>query len=128
MRLEFQNGPKQHPFKVSPPMKLGFTIDKTRDPDVETLRSVLAAQFVHERMRATRSWFIHLLAVAGVIIWLETIWPDLVPADIRVFTLAVFGGILFLSIRAAIEEVVSRRRLKRYVADKKGVTLKDTAE
>jgi hypothetical protein len=109
-------------------MKLGSTIDKTQHPDEETLRGVLAAQFAYERMRAARSWFIHLLAVVGVIIWLETIWPDLIPADIRVFTLAVFGGILFLSIRAAIEEVVSRRRLKRYVAGKKGVRLKDTAE
>ena len=64
----------------------------------------------------------------GVIIWLEAIWPDLIPADIRFFTLAVFGGILFLSIRAAIEEVISRRRLKRYIASKKGVTLKDTPD
>lgn len=127
MRLELQNGPKQRSFKVSPPMRLGFTIDKTRDPDGETLRSVLAAQFAYERMKAARSWFSHLLAVTGVVIWLEAIWPDLIPADIRFFTLAVFGGILFLVIRAAIEEVVSRRRLKRYIASKKGVTLKDTA-
>jgi hypothetical protein len=108
-------------------MKLGFTIDKTLDPDGERLRSVLVAQFAYERMRAARSWFTPLLALVGVIIWLEAIWPDLIPADIRFFTLAVFGGILFLSIRAAIEEVVSRRRLKRYIASKKGVTLKDMA-
>jgi hypothetical protein len=66
--------------------------------------------------------------MAGVVIWLEAIWPDLVPADIRVFTLAVFGGILFLSIRAAIEEVVSRLQLKRCVTSKRDVTVKDTAE
>jgi hypothetical protein len=108
-------------------MRLGFTFDKTRDPDGETLRGVLAAQFAYQRMRAARSWFTHLLAVVGVIVWLEAIWPDLLPADIRFFTLVVFGGILFLVIRAAIEEVVSRRRLKRYIASKKGVTLKDTA-
>ena len=100
-------------------MRMGFTIDKTRDPDGETLRSVLAAQFAYERMRAARSWFTHLLAIVGVIIWVEAIWPDLMPADIRFFTLAVFGGILFLSIRAAIEEVVSRRRLKHYIAARK---------
>lgn len=88
--------PKQHSFKVSPPMRLGFTIDKTRDPDGETLRSVLAAQFAYERMKAARSWFSHLLAVTGVVIWLQAIWPDLVHADIRFFTLTVFGGILFL--------------------------------
>jgi hypothetical protein len=98
---------------------LGFTFDKTRDPDGEMLRSVLAAQLAYERMRAARSWFTHLLAVVGVIIWLEAIWPDLIPADVRFFTLAVFGGVLFLSIRAAIEEVVSRHRLRRYIAGQK---------
>ena len=108
-------------------MRQGFTIDKTRDPDGETLRSVLSAQFAYERMKAARSWFSHLLAVTGVVIWLQAIWPDLFPADMRFFTLAVFGGILFLVIRAAIEEVVSGRRLKRYIVSKKGVTLKDTA-
>lgn len=109
-------------------MILQFRIDRNSDPDRSELRSVLETQFTYERMKAARSWFTHLLAVTGVVIWLEAIWPDLLPADIRFFTLAVFGGILFLSIRAAIEEVVSRRRLKRYIAGKKGVTLKDTAE
>lgn len=107
-------------------MRLGFTIDKTRDPDGETLRAVLAAQLTYERMRAARSWLIHMLALVGVIIWLEAIWPDMVSADVRFFTLAAFGGILFLTMRAAIEEVVSRHRLKRYVAGKKEVT-KDIA-
>jgi hypothetical protein len=106
---------------------LQFTIDKDNDPDRSKLRAILQAQFACERMRAARSWFIHLLAVVGVIIWLEELWPDLVPVDVRIFTLAVFGGILFLSIRAAIEEVVSRRTLTRYVASKKEVT-KDTAQ
>jgi hypothetical protein len=107
---------------------LQFTIDKDNDPDRSKLRAILQAQLAYERMRAARSWFIHLLALVGVIIWLEELWPDLVPADVRFFTLAVFGGILFLSIRTTIEEVVSRRRLTRYIASKKGVTLKDAAE
>ena len=85
IQRELQNGPKPHSFKVSPPMRLGFTYDKTRDPDGETLRSVLAAQFAYERMRAARSWFAHLLAVVGVIIWLESIWPDLIPPAHSVF-------------------------------------------
>ena len=98
-------------------MKLGFTIDESRDPDGETLRSA-RAQFAYKRMGAARSW-ITRFAIMAVIIWLEAIWPDLLPSDIRVFALAVFAGILFLSIQAAIEEVVSRRRLKRYTASRK---------
>ena len=98
-------------------MKLGFTIDESRDPDGETLRSA-RAQFGYKRMGAARSW-ITRFAIMAVIIWLEAIWPDLLPSDIRFFALAVFAGILFLSIQAAIEEVVSRRRLKRSTASRK---------
>jgi hypothetical protein len=111
---------------VSPLIRLGFTIDKTRDPDGETLRGVLAAQFAYERMRAARSWFIHLLAVVGAIIWLEAIWPDLIPEDIRFFTWPYSVAFSFLVFGAAIEELVSRHRLKRYVASKTEVT-KDIA-
>jgi hypothetical protein len=75
-------------------------------------------------MSAARSFFAHLLAIVGAVIWLAAIWPELLPPDIRFFALAVFGGLLFLTIRAAIEELVSRRRLKRYLAAQKGVALK----
>jgi hypothetical protein len=54
-----------------------FTIDRTRDSDGSKLRSVLEAQFTYERMGAARSLLAHLLAITGVVIWLETIWPRL---------------------------------------------------
>jgi hypothetical protein len=66
--------------------------------------------------------------VTGVVIWLEEIWPNLLPPQIRYFSLAIFGGLLFLTIRVAIEEVVSHRRLKRYLDAQKGVTLGNTEE
>jgi hypothetical protein len=74
-------------------------------------------------MRHTRSWFAHLLAATGVVIWLEDIWPDLLPSYVRFFALALFGGLLFLTLRAAIEEALSRRVLKRHLNADKGVTL-----
>jgi hypothetical protein len=105
-----------------------FSVDKNSDPDRSKLRGILEAQFTYERMVAARSCCVHLLAVTGVVIWLEVIWPDLLPSDIQFFSLTVFGGILFLVLRAAIEEVISRRKLKRLLAAKEEVAIKDTDE
>jgi hypothetical protein len=46
-------------------------------------------------MRTARSWFAHLLAALGVVIWLQAIWPDGL-SDIRFFLLALYAGVLFL--------------------------------
>jgi len=107
-------------------MKLGFTIDESGDSDGGTLHSARAARLAYKRMRATRSWIIRF-AIMAVIIGLEAIWSDLLPLNIRLFALAAFAGILFLSIQASIEQVISSRRVKRSMASNKGVTPKDTA-
>jgi hypothetical protein len=100
---------------------LQFTIDKSRDPDRSKLRRVLEAEFARERMRAARSLFAHLMAITGVVLWLEAIWPDLLSAKMRVFSLVVFGANLFLLLRVVVEEVVLRVRLKRCLKDDDGV-------
>ena len=61
-------------------------------------------------MRTARSWFAHLLAALGVVIWLQAIWPDGL-SDIRFFLLALYAGVLFLTVRAAIAEFFSHRKL-----------------
>jgi hypothetical protein len=46
-----------------------------------------------------------------VFVWLEEIWPGLLPPETRAFTRAVFGSVLVLVFGAVIEEGLSRRRL-----------------
>ena len=87
----------------------GMTV--TEDPDRSKLRAVLEAQFAYERMATARSWFAHLLAVLGVVLWLEAIWPAFLPPGIRFFALTLFGGVLFLTLPTAIAEFVSQRKL-----------------
>ncbi|HYT53724.1 MAG TPA: hypothetical protein VEQ38_03345 [Verrucomicrobiae bacterium] len=106
-------------------MVLEFTIDRNRDPDGSKLHRLLQAQLTCERMGAARSLFAHLLAISGVVIWLEAIWPDLLPPDIRLFVLVVFGGILFLALRVIIEEVIWQVRLKRCLKTNEGVKMTD---
>jgi hypothetical protein len=107
---------------------LEFRINREFDPSGSQLQDALEAQFASERMGAARSFFAHLLAVDGVVIWLEAIWPGLLSSEIYFFTLAVFGGILFLTVRVAVAEIVSRRKLKRCLAVRRGLVLETPAE
>jgi len=74
-------------------------------------------------MRAARSWFAHLLALVGIIVWLEAIWPELLSPDLRFFTLTVFGGVLFLVVRTALAEFTSRRKVSRYLGSQRDLSL-----
>src|SRR5262245_45448425 len=100
-----------------------FTIDKTRDPDGTKFRSVLEVQLACERIRAARGLFAHLMTVTGVVIWLAAIWPNFLSAEIRFFSLAVFGANFLLFLRVLIEEVALRVRLKRCLKDNDAVTV-----
>jgi hypothetical protein len=92
---------------------LEFRVDRNRDPDGSKLQRLLEAQINCERMAAARSFVAHILAITGVVIWLEAIWPGLFASEIQFFALAVFGGNLFLALGVLIEEIVWRVRLKR---------------
>jgi hypothetical protein len=105
-----------------------FKINKAADPDRSKLRAVLEAQFAYERMATARSWFAHLLAVLGVVLWLEAIWPAFLPPGIRFFALTLFGGVLFLTLPTAIAEFVSQRKLKRSLGAKHGVIFRGPEE
>jgi hypothetical protein len=100
---------------------LKFTVDKTRDPNGSKLRRLLEAQLSCERMGAARSFLAHLLAVTGAVIWLETIWPNLIRPEIEIFALASFGGFFLLAMGIVIEEVIWRIRLKCRLEANEGV-------
>ena len=102
---------------------LEFKTDRNVDPHRSNLRGVLETQFSYERMSAARSLFVHLLAIVGGVIWLQAIWPTLLSEEVRLFILVLWAALLFSAILAAVEEHVSRRKLKHLLAAKKGVML-----
>jgi hypothetical protein len=104
---------------------LEFTVDRNRDPDGSKLRRLLEAQISCERMAAARSLVAHILAITGVVIWLAAIWPDLIPSEVRLFAVAVFGGNLILALGVGIEEIAWRVRLKRRLKANEGVKMED---
>jgi len=95
-------------------MVLQFTIDRGSDPERSKLRELLETQFTYERMRAGRSLCVHLLAAVGGLIWLEAIWPALLPSEFQLFTLVLWGGLLLIALCIGVTEYISRRRLSRY--------------
>jgi hypothetical protein len=92
---------------------LQFRFNRKLDPDGSKLHKLLEAQITYEQTSAFRSLYFHLLAILAVPIWLEVIWPDLFPSEIRLFILMLWGALLSLASWAAIQEYLSRRALSR---------------
>ena len=92
---------------------LQFKFDKKLDPDGSELHKLLEAQITYEQTSAFRSLYFHLLAILAIPIWLEVLWPDLFPSDIRLLMLMLWGTLLGLASWAAIQEYLSRRALTR---------------
>jgi hypothetical protein len=100
---------------------LQLNFNKDNDPDGSKLREFLTDQFTYERKRAGRYFCVHLLAILGAVIWVDALWPDLLPPDARVFSLALWGGMSILTVRFVVEEYLSHRRLRRYRTEGPGV-------
>jgi len=90
-----------------------FTFNRKLDADGSKLHKLLEAQITYEQTGAFRSLYFHLLAILAVPIWLEAIWPDLLPSEIRSLILILWGVLLSLASWAAIQEYLSRRALSR---------------
>jgi hypothetical protein len=92
---------------------LQFTFNRKLDPDGSKLRKLLEAQFTYEQLRSFRSFYVHLLAIVAVPVWLDLIWPNLLPSELRLFVVMLWGTLFSLACWAAIQEYLSRRALTR---------------
>src|SRR5262245_66339814 len=72
-------------------------LDTKLDPDGSKLRVLLEAHYEYEQMSATRSFFMHLLAFASVLLWLGASWPSLLPARVQAFALALWESLFCLT-------------------------------
>jgi len=93
---------------------LQFTINRDLDPDGASLRRLLKAHLRYERMSKAKSLCLHLLAIVSVVVWVGAMWPSLLPAQVQVLTLALWGALLFFTIWASVEEWSWHRRVARY--------------
>jgi hypothetical protein len=77
-------------------------------------------------MSAARSLCAHLLAVIGVALWLDEVWPGLLPAEVRIFALILGSAFFVMTLWFGVEEYFSGRKLKTYLSAGKGVKVIDT--
>jgi hypothetical protein len=93
---------------------LQFTINRDLDPDGASLRRLLEAHVIYERMSGAKKFSLHLLAIVGVVVWVGAMWPALLPSQVLEPALALWGVLLFLAILASVEEWLWHRKVERY--------------
>ena len=92
-------------------------LDKKRDPDGSKLCALLEAHSEYEWMKTTRSFFIHLLVFASVLLWLGASWPSLLPAQVQAFALALWESLFCIAAVAGIGEWIWHYRQDLFLAE-----------
>ncbi len=93
---------------------LQFTINSDRDPNGTSLRRLLEAHVVYERMAAAKGLSLYLLAVVGVVVWSGAEWPFLIPSRLLDAALALWMGLFFFAMLARLEEWIWNRKVADY--------------
>src|SRR5262245_60319786 len=98
--------------------------DTKLDPDGSKLCALLEAHSRYEWMRATRSFFMHLSALASVLVWLGASWPSLLPAQVQAFALGLWESLFCIAAVAGLGEWIWHYRqglfLAAYQATRRG--------
>jgi hypothetical protein len=84
--------------------------DRELDPDGTKLRTFLEAHETYERLGAARSFFVHLLALVGVIIWLDAQWPDVLPRQVYESAFGLWDVFFCIAFSTSIGEWIWYRR------------------
>jgi hypothetical protein len=79
-------------------------LSTAQDPDGTRLRDVLAAIAMVDRMNGLRSLAVHVLALLGVVQWIELVWPAVFPPGLRPILLVAFGAILLGAVWVGVLE------------------------
>ena len=94
-----------------------ITINRDLDPDGSSLRPLLEAHVRYERINATRSRYLQLLAIVGFWVWLGAIWPSVLPPLVEDFVLVLWGGLLLVAAWVSVEAWAWRRKMTHYLRE-----------
>lgn len=92
---------------------LQFSI-RDRDADDRSLRRLLKAYVVYQRMAAAKKITLELLAFVGVPVWVGAMWPTLLPLEVVDSALAVWISLLVFAASATVEEWLWHGKVARY--------------
>jgi hypothetical protein len=93
---------------------LQFTIDSELDPKSASLRKLLEAHVIYERMSAAKSFSLHLLAIVSAVVWFGEVWPSLLPSQVRAVAVALWAVLLLFAVCAGAEKWAWHRKVARY--------------
>lgn len=94
-----------------------FTIDDRTDC-TDAVRRLLEAHRRYARMSGAKTFALHLLAVIGAALWIDAMWPAVLPRLLRDDALAIWLGLLCFAVLATVEEWRWRRRVAQYRLDR----------
>jgi hypothetical protein len=84
------------------------------DPARDKLCTLLATKVLYKRLHQARVFLVHVLAVIGGGLWLELVWPTLLPESMRVSIPALWrAGCILALIAVILEGTWYRRQVRR---------------
>ncbi len=107
---------------------LQFTIDTDGDPNDKSVRRLLEAHVVYERMAAAKKFSLHLLVIIGIVLWIGAEWPFFIPPRLLDAALALWLGLFFFAILANVEEWIWNRKVANYRNQQQAKQKQDTGQ
>lgn len=89
---------------------IAFRLLPENGPDGAKLDAILSAHWAHQRTKATRYVFVHLVAVLGVLVAVGALWPGLAPAQLQHVAVALWAVCGAGALAAGVGEWKCRRR------------------
>jgi len=84
---------------------------QSKQADRERLGRAFLSQWDYQEARRARRFFVHLLAMLGVVLWIASRWPGIVSAGVESIVSAVWLPCLAGTVAiAALEFIFYRRR------------------
>ena len=69
---------------------IAFRLSPENDTSGAKLDAILRAHWAHQRSKATRYVFVHLVAVLGALVAAGALWPGLAPAQVQHVAVALW--------------------------------------
>ncbi len=91
------------------------TLNGARNLNDSPVCVLLEAHIKYERTNNARSVCLHLLAIIGILVWLEAMWPAFLPRQMEEIVLTVWGILLGLAVWASLEVWIWHRKITRYI-------------
>ncbi len=93
-----------------------FTFSVPPGADQKKMQALIETQLMYEQLNEARLFLVHLLAIAGVPLWLCLWWPTVYSQSTRAFLLAVWSLCGLATLTVSICQWMWHRRRAQHLA------------